>query len=283
VRTAPYAEPVHKAFPTGQTLDLGNLPEYWRVVDDAFDQLEALPSLSANRVLSARAFDEAQPAGLRTYMEATRYLTVARDNHEALLALLKHHGATLWAPWSLLRPTFETAFLAAWILDPEDGRERRARGLRCEIRDAREQRKHRAAFKAFPEVRHLIEDGERAKEANAIATYKDEARALGRNFDRLDQPINVTDELHRLSFVAAAPGTGPFLEATWRQLSGYEHGFGWALISGSDKEVTAEIPGGVDMKLVINDEAFVTAAKSTYLLLIMACRAFRRRHQEPSQ
>jgi len=50
------------------------------------------------------------------------------------------------------------------------------------------------------------------------------------------------------------------------------------LISGSDKEVAAEIPGGVDMKLVINDESFVTAAKSTYLLLIKACRAFRRRH-----
>jgi hypothetical protein len=45
---------------------------------------------------------------------------------------------------------------------------------------------------------------------------------------------------------------------------------------------TAHIPGGVDMKLVINDEAFMTAAKSTYLLLIMACRAFRRRHLEPS-
>jgi hypothetical protein len=70
-------------------------------------------------------------------------------------------------------------------------------------------------------------------------------------------PGNVTDELHRLSFVAAAPGTGPFLEATWRQLSGYEHGFGWALISGSDKEVAAEIPGGRheagDQRRVVRD------------------------------
>jgi hypothetical protein len=28
-----------------------------------------------------------------------RYLGVARDNHEAPLALLEHRGATLWAPW----------------------------------------------------------------------------------------------------------------------------------------------------------------------------------------
>jgi hypothetical protein len=156
-------------------------------------------------LLSARAFDEAQPAGRRTYMEVTRYLGVARDNHEALLAVLEHHGATLWAPWSLLRPTFETALLAAWILDPEDGRERRARGLRCEILDTFEQRRHRAAFKAFPDVRPLIEESEQRSNTGAMATYREEA---------------------------AAPGLAPFLEATWRQLSGYEHGFGWAVVSG---------------------------------------------------
>jgi hypothetical protein len=131
-------------------MNLGNLQEYWRLIAQEFTALERLPSLSSNRLLSARAFDESQVAGPRTYMGARRYLNVAKDNHEALLALLKHHGATLWAPWSLLRPTFETSFLAAWILEPEGGRERRARGLRCEVLDYYERRKHRAAFRAFP-------------------------------------------------------------------------------------------------------------------------------------
>lgn len=109
-------------------MDLGNLHIYWQAIDQEFKALDALPSLEGRRLLSARAFDQAQVAGPRTYMEVTRYLGVARDNHLALLALLKHHGATLWAPWSLLRPTFETSFYAAWLLDPDDGRERRTRG-----------------------------------------------------------------------------------------------------------------------------------------------------------
>jgi hypothetical protein len=29
------------------------------------------------------------------------------------LALLEHRGATLWAPWSLLRPIFEASFFAS--------------------------------------------------------------------------------------------------------------------------------------------------------------------------
>jgi len=262
-------------------MDLGNLPEYWRSIAEEFRTLENLPALGPNHVLSARAFDEAQVAGPRTYMGVTRYLGVARDNHEALLALLERHGATPWAPWSLLRPVFETSFLAAWILDPADGRERRARGLRCEVHDAYEQRKHRAAFKAFPEIREAIEKSEQAIAQGSLATYRAEAAALGRTFDWTKQKVNVVDELPKLSFVRSQVGVAPFLEATWRQLSGFEHGLGWALLSGTDRTVLAHVPGGVDVRLVINDDSFVNAAKSTYLLLLSACRLFVRRHVEP--
>jgi hypothetical protein len=276
---------VRAAFPTGENLNLGNLQEHWRVIAQQFRRLEGLPPLAASRVLSARAFDESQVAGHRTYMEASRYLDVARDNHEALLALLEHHGATLWAPWSLLRPTFEASFRAAWILDPEDGHERRARGLRCEILDSYEQRRHRAAFRTFPdpEIRKLIETSEADTEKGSLTTYRAEAAALGRAFDKLRQTINVTAELPKLSFVREQDLFAPFLEATWRQLSGFEHGFGWALLSGTHRKVVAHVPGGADLQLVINDESFVNAAKSTYFLLVSACRLFTRRHLEPSR
>lgn len=261
-------------------MDLANLDEYWKIIDNEFDAIDSLPPLTASHTLSARAFDEAQVAGPRAYIEVARYLSVARDNHEALLSLLRHHGATVWAPWSLLRPTFESSFLAAWILDPDDGRERRARGLRCEILDTFEQRRHRAAFKAFPDLRAAIEETERQVDAGAIATYRSEAAQLGRSFDRLRQKITIVDELKKLS-VITDPSMVPFLEATWRLLSGYEHGFGWASVRGSDKTLRAEIPGGADMVLVINDAEFVNAAKSTYLLLISACRLLRHRHSNP--
>jgi hypothetical protein len=274
---------VRSSFPTDQKMNLGNLPDYWRLVGQEFKTLEGLPSLDANRLLSARAFDESQVAGPRTYMGAERYLNVARDNHEALLALLKHHGATLWAPWSLLRPAFETSFFAAWILDPEDGRERRARGLRCELIDFYEQRKHRAAFGVFPEVRKLLEASDEEAERGRLNVYRTEAAALGRSFDKLHQKINVTAELPKLSFVKTQHQLAPFLEATWRQLSGFEHGFGWALLSGTDRKVEAHVPGGATLELVINDDVFVNAAKSTYFLLVSACRLFARRHLEPSR
>lgn len=271
---------VRSGIPTGKTMDLSNLPKYWEVIDAEFDTIDRLPPLQPTRTLSARAFDEAQVAGPRAYMEVTRYLGVARDNHEALVALLQHHGATVWAPWSLLRPTFETSFLAAWILDPSDGRERRARGLRCEILDTYEQRRHRAAFKAFPEVRDAIEETERQVDERTISIYKKEAAALGRSFDKLRQKVNIVDELRKAAFIQDASMV-PFLEATWRLLSGYEHGFGWASVRGSDKTVKAEIPGGSEMILVINDTEFVNAAKSTYFLLISACRLLRQRHNQP--
>jgi hypothetical protein len=90
------------------------------------------------------------------------------------------------------------------------------------------------------------------------------------------------DELKKLSFVKGQREFGPFLEGTWRLLSGYEHGLGWALLSGSDRKAQADIPGGLTMELVINDDQFVTAAKSTYFLFLAAARLYVRRHFEPS-
>lgn len=266
---------------TGDTMDLGNLHEYWRRIAEEFRRLENLPSLVSSRLLSARAFDESQVAGPRTYIGVERYLGVARDNHEALLALLEHHGATPWAPWSLLRPAFETSFFAAWILDPEDGRERRVRGLRCEILDTYQQRNHVAALKKLPELRDVIEEAEKAVERDSLQTYKAEAAKLGRSFDGLRQRVNVVAELSRLSFVKNERGFGPMLEATWRQLSGFEHGLGWALMSGSDYNVEARVPGGAQVRAVIKDDAFVDAAKNTYFLLLSACGLLARRHLEP--
>jgi hypothetical protein len=267
-----------KSLPTGEELKLGNLPRFWQVVAEELAAVERLPPLATNRILSDRAFDESQPAGPRTYMAVDRYLGVAADNHEALLSVLEHHGATLWAPWSLLRPIFESSFMAAWILEPNDGQERRARGLRVEGVDAYEQRKRTAAFKAFDAIRQLIEDHEAETNAGAMATYKAEAAALGRRWDTVRAKVNVLDELSKMPFLRAQPDMIPSLEATWRLLSGYEHGFGWALLRGSDKQVIGKIDGGSEIRLVMNDETFELAAKSAYFLLMRACRVLRTRH-----
>jgi hypothetical protein len=109
----------------------------------------------------------------------------------------------------------------------------------------------------FPEVQKLLETSDQAAERGSLNTYKMEAAALGRAFDTLHQKINVTNELAKLSFVKGQHGFAPLLEATWRLLSGFEHGFGWALLSGTDRKVQAQIPGGATLELVISDDAFV--------------------------
>jgi hypothetical protein len=95
--------------------------------------------------------------------------------------------------------------------------------------------------------------------------------------------IYVVTELPRLSVARDQPDLAALLEGTWRLLSGFEHGFGWAPLRGADRGAEANIPGGMTVHLVINDEEFVTAARATYLLLMTACRLLKRRHLEPSR
>lgn len=95
--------------------------------------------------LCARMIDERQVAGHRVYMTAERYLGVAWDNHSALITLIQSpHGLSPSAPWNLLRPTFEAAFHAAWVLDPEESLERRRRALRVEWLDELDHRRYYA-------------------------------------------------------------------------------------------------------------------------------------------
>jgi hypothetical protein len=138
-------------------------------------------------------------------------------------------------------------------------------------------------FKAFPEVSKLIAERESADEQSSLQLYRSEAAELGVSFDRVHQSINVVDELPKLSFVRGSGEFAPFLKATWRLLSGYEHGLGWALLKGSERRAAAKIPGGMNVELVIDDNEFVNAAKSTYFLFLSACRLLKRRHLEPSR
>jgi hypothetical protein len=271
---------VKEAFAADENLDLGNLPTYWRAIDAVVGRIYALPDTQPTD-LTARAFDQAQPAGNRVYIEVDRFLTVALDNHQALLALLEARGATLWAPWSLLRPIFETSFLAAWILDPIEGRTRRIRGLRCEVEDARQQRSHKESFRGFPEVQRLLAEEARRSESEggAMWTYRREANALQISWTEARRKVGLTDEIRArsLAILRSQPELQPFMESTWRTLSGFEHGLGWALLRNTDRTVEAEIPGGAVMKLTMNDAAFVTAAKSCYLLMLTALNLYERR------
>ncbi|MBS42314.1 MAG: hypothetical protein CMH83_03870 [Nocardioides sp.] len=259
-------------FPTGEVLDLQDLPRYWAVVDAAYRRARRAP-MPPPYELTARRFDESQPAGHRAYIATERYLTVAMDNQRALVKLLEHHGATHSAPWSLLRPAFECGFFAAWVLDPTDGAVRRRRGLQVEVRDEIEQQNHIKAFASVPDATDLVAEAIAQRKARSEASYRRDAQALNVKWDTVRQKVNVVDELRKIRFLQPhEPGVRATFIATWRMLSGFEHGLGWAMLRGSNAKRRAEIPGGHVMELSMKDDAFVTAGKCTAWLMLEAAQ-----------
>ncbi len=98
----------------------------------------------------------------------------------------------------------------------------------------------------------------------------------------MSQKVNVVDELPRLSWIAAEE---PLVQATmvaqWRMLSGFEHGLGWAMLRGSDATEEVAIPGGAQMRLTINDDAFSVAAQCVVWLMRSALARLERLHMDP--
>jgi hypothetical protein len=268
------------AFQTGEALELGNLPAYWDQIELLYREiLRIQDGPTDSTALTARAFDHSQPAGHRAYMGASRYLMAAMDNTRALPRLLTSHGASLWAPWSLLRPTFECAFWAAWIMDPDDGVTRRRRGLQSEILDAKAQDAHLREFGKIPVIAKEVGEELNRRQLGKFKAYRDEADQLGVKWEIINQKVNVTDELPKLSFVDHQndPAFSAFTVAMWRLLSGFEHGTGWALVRGAKSVTRAKVPGGELVEFVMKDDDFVNAGKVCYFMLISACRTYLRR------
>lgn len=266
---------------TDNKLDLSVLVPLFEEVNRLERALYALPEHKFSGVVTPRKFDCAQPAGHRVYMEAERYLEAAIDNLTALRQLLGH-GAGLFAPWSLLRSVFEASVLAAWILDPEDGSERRYRGLRSEIWDAVEELKYLQTLVNLGDMSERVQGLADRRRKQRIDTYQDELAQMGRDWEKARQSVSVIDAIPRLSFVRNQGDLGVFIQSTWRLLSGYQHGKGWAVVHGSSKTAVAQVVGGVSVQIELDGETFVTAAKATLLVLVKAMNKLLLLSQEPS-
>jgi hypothetical protein len=257
-------------------LDLGELPRRWRLLESLYETYAVVQGARDHSVLHARMIDEAQVAGHRVYMAAERLLGLAWDNHAALLALLQHHGATQWAPWNLLRPTFEASFHVLWVLEPQSSLERRQRGLRLEYLDEIETQKYRkglAGIRDHISPTELPDYEEELARAAVIQgeherTYRAEANVLGMHWPPVG--LNVTQALGALASNAEMPGSALLLETTWRTLSGMQHGRASALVRVTDRSDEAPSRGGVTAKFTIKDEAFVSAASITNSLHMQA-------------
>ena len=86
--------------------------------------------------------DEQRPGGKRAYILAHQLIGTAVENWEAVFSLPQGAvGATPIAPFNLIRPAFEAAFHALWILDAYDPATRCLRGMRMAHEDNKQKQK----------------------------------------------------------------------------------------------------------------------------------------------
>ena len=219
-----------------EQVNLGNLPVIWQRVAALDEQAHRAMQSWHSMQFTARFVDEAQPAGPRIYIGVTRLLDIAIDNQEAFQSLITNRGVTHWSQWNLLRPVFEASFYAIWVLDPNDSRERRRRGLRLEILDSREQKNWIDSLREVGLDEEVIAANAQ-RQARATEVYRTEATALGLTWERATQPVKLITELPKLAYTREmySDELNNFLISKWRRLSGFQHGFGYALMAGADQ------------------------------------------------
>jgi len=139
------------------------------------------------------------------------------------------------------------------------------------VQDAIQQRRHLQTFKDVPEVAKEVAEVLANRRRGSEAVYRRETTALGMKWETANRRVQVVDELKTLSFVRDT-GSPEFMEATWRMLSGYEHGLAWSMLRGSDMSSEIKVEGGYEAVFTINDDAFVAASKCALALLLTALR-----------
>lgn len=224
--------------------------------------------------------DESQPSGNRTYITAQRLLSRAHENHNAFLDHVNSVGFSTHAPFNLLRPVMECSLWALWLLDPEEGLERRRRGLKLDIDDHRQEVAYLQQLGRMSGVGRSFREAAARRAASVVPIYTGEAEALETSFaDLKNQRLNLVDSISEIRWLTSRydKDTTHLFAAEWRRLSGYEHGRAWVSVHGSDQEVIAKVPGGVELHLTASDQSIQLATSSANLCLLEAARLYTRR------
>jgi hypothetical protein len=161
----------------------------------------------------------------------------------------------------------------------DDSRERRRRGLRLEVLDSKEQRNWIDSLRDVGVDEEAI-DANARWQTGATRVYKSEASALGLTWALANQAVNLITELPKLAYTREmySDEFNSFLVSTWRRLSGFQHGFGYALIAGADKGRSIPIPGGESLYISTNDQDLVNTCKIVSAFHIAALQLVIRRN-----
>lgn len=117
------------------------------------------------------------------------------------------------------------------------------------------------------------------RSAQAGKVYREEAAAIGLPWKTARMNINLVDELPRLTFLRDTFHStfGAFMASVWRQLSGFQHGKQYSLLSASTQGRSLPIPGGQSVYVTISDQNFVNLCKLVNALHQAALLQYTRR------
>jgi hypothetical protein len=248
------------------TFDASAFVKQWDQVRAMAQLVDSVDKKGPGQDLTARRFDEAQPAGHRPYMVASGYIAAAVEHVEVLREMVLNQHLTPRAPWTLLRSVFEAGFWSTWVLEPDDGLERRRRGLRVEVRGMAERT-------AFYDSLLMYDPQKRAEVATGHAeherSYRAEAEQLDLPWKHAKNRIVLFDELKKLREVSEMePGVRAATYAMWRSLSGLQHGYPYAVMLHSQIHNMKAITGGERATITINESHFLAAATAAHSLLV---------------
>lgn len=259
--------------PTSEVFDGSALLPIWARLDATEKAMdEADRWFKRSQVLSDRRLDGAHRAGRRAYIIANALIAKARESQLMLAQTMTTPGVNVFphATPDIIRPAFEAAAAALWILDGDTTEDRRLRGLRCAWKDHNESRKwaQELMLPMFMTDEQIA--AQQAKHATISKRYIDDARDLGLNWGKVTNAMNVRHEVGKFSTVGSEPELAAFLRAIWRRLSGVQHGLMYAGLLGSDMHQAVPIPGGVEVVLFTNDDSLMTDCQASALMQLWA-------------
>lgn len=216
--------------------------------------------------LTDRRFDSASRAGQRLYITASALIHVAGEHQYVLAKTMTGPDALGVYPHAtpnLIRPAFEAALTAFWLLDGKDSQTRALRGLRQSWEDHRQSDAWADDLLHSPLATKEEREEVMGKKAKIAKRYHEDADDLGVKWEKVRQKVNLWDEVKNLSTVQGDPLLRQAIRATWRQLSGVQHGLQYASLRSGQRIGEVPIPGGAQAMMVTDDDWLMTACRAS--------------------
>lgn len=272
---------------TDKTFDGNSLLPLWTRLDQWETRVKQADEVFKHSVvLTDRRLETSHRAGQRAYITAASLLGVARE-HQYLLAktMVGPHAAGVFphATLNLVRPAFESALTAFWILDAQSSRERILRALRQAWEDQRQANAWADELLASPTVDDQVRQQALVSRNKVVRRYHEDASHFGLSWKLVSQRVNLRQEIGRLSTLEGDVTLCQTLRAAWRQLSGVQHGLQYATLRSGELLRQVPIPGGSEMVLVADDDWLLTACRVSALAQVWAMSTYLRRTESLTQ